>query len=44
MHRRDFIKVVAGLAVMWPLAGRAQKAATQATIGLLGSGTAAVIE
>jgi putative ABC transport system substrate-binding protein len=39
MRRRDFIKVVAGSAIAWPLTTRAQQART-AQIGLLSSATA----
>jgi hypothetical protein len=37
MHRRDFIKAVAGSVAGWPLAVRAQQAGKQPTIGFLGS-------
>jgi putative tryptophan/tyrosine transport system substrate-binding protein len=36
MHRRDFIKVVAGSAITWPLAARAQRTSKLPTIGILG--------
>jgi putative ABC transport system substrate-binding protein len=36
MRRRDFIKAVAGSAMTWPLAARAQQAGKLPTIGLLG--------
>jgi ABC-type uncharacterized transport system substrate-binding protein len=39
MRRRDFIKVIGGGAVTWPLAARAQQPAKQPTIGFLGSST-----
>jgi putative ABC transport system substrate-binding protein len=41
MRRRDFIKVMAGSAVVWPLAARAQQRALP-TIGLLSSRSPAV--
>jgi putative tryptophan/tyrosine transport system substrate-binding protein len=40
LHRREFITLVGGAAA-WPIAARAQQAVKQATIGLLGSNTAA---
>src|SRR5262249_51493117 len=41
MRRRAFIEGIAALGVAWPLAVRAQQGAKLATMGLLGSGTAA---
>ena len=41
MRRRDFIKVMAGSAVVWPLAARAQQRALP-MIGLLSSRSPAV--
>jgi putative tryptophan/tyrosine transport system substrate-binding protein len=41
MRRRAFIEGIAALGVAWPLAVSAQQRAKLATIGLLGSGTAA---
>jgi putative tryptophan/tyrosine transport system substrate-binding protein len=37
MHRRNFIKVVAGWAVAWPLAGRAQQAGKVPRVAFLGT-------
>jgi putative tryptophan/tyrosine transport system substrate-binding protein len=39
MHRRDFIKVVAGSAVTWPLTARAQPAGKLPSIGFLSPST-----
>ena len=36
MRRRDFIKAIAGPAMMWPLVGRAQQADGKAQVGVLG--------
>jgi putative ABC transport system substrate-binding protein len=38
MHRRKFIKVVAGSAVIWPLGARAQPVGKRYTIGILSAG------
>jgi putative ABC transport system substrate-binding protein len=37
MRRRDFIKVIAGSAAGWPLAGRVQQTGKLPTIGILGA-------
>jgi putative tryptophan/tyrosine transport system substrate-binding protein len=37
MRRRDFIKGIAGPAIMWPLVGRAQQTDGKAHVGVLGS-------
>jgi hypothetical protein len=41
MRRRDFIKVIAGSAIAWPLTARAQQATKIHTIGYLSPGPAA---
>jgi putative tryptophan/tyrosine transport system substrate-binding protein len=40
VRRRDFIKVIAGSAVGWPLTARAQQSSKVPTIGFLGAATA----
>jgi putative ABC transport system substrate-binding protein len=41
MRRRDFLGVLGGSAVAWPLGARAQQAGKLPTVGYLGGGTAA---
>jgi ABC-type uncharacterized transport system substrate-binding protein len=39
VRRREFITLLSGAAVMWPLAPRAQQAANLPTVGFIGSDT-----